>query len=119
MSSIVDVLKCKCPNCSKGDMFTTSGNIFLFKIPKMNTRCTECDYKFEIETGFFIGAMFVSYALAAAEMITSLVVFWYFISLSPLTVFLIIGVVAILSSTLNFRLSRSIWVYLFYQKQIQ
>ena len=80
----------------------------------MNERCPACNYKFERETGFFFGAMFVSYALAAAQMITSLVVFWYFIDLSPLLVFAIIAMVAFLLSTTNFKLSRSIWIYLFY-----
>ncbi|GGG50929.1 DUF983 domain-containing protein [Bizionia arctica] len=114
MSKVIDALNCKCPNCKKGNIFMNGGNLLLFKIPKMNNKCPECNYKFEREVGFFFGAMFVSYALAAAQMITSLVVFWYFIDLSPLRVFAIIGVLAFLLSTFNFKLSRSIWIYLFY-----
>lgn len=114
MSKVIDALNCKCPNCKKGKIFLNGGNILLLKIPKMNDRCPECNYKFERETGFFFGAMFVSYALAAAQMITSLVIFWHFIDLSPLRVFAIIGVIALLLSTINFKLSRSIWIYLFY-----
>ena len=115
MSKIVDILKCKCPNCRKGDVFSEGGNIFLFKMPKMNARCPECDFKFEKETGFFFGAMFVSYALSVAQMIISLVLFWYFVDLSPVRVYIIIASIAILMSTLNFRLSRSIWIYIFYK----
>ncbi|WP_133688221.1 MULTISPECIES: DUF983 domain-containing protein [Maribacter] len=115
MSKVVDVLKCKCPKCRKGDVFSEGGNIFLFKMPKMNPRCTECDFKFEKETGFFFGAMFVSYALSVAQMIISLVLFWHFVDLSPVRVYAIIACVAILLSTLNFRLSRSIWIYIFYK----
>ncbi|WP_232231326.1 MULTISPECIES: DUF983 domain-containing protein [unclassified Maribacter] len=81
----------------------------------MNERCSECNFKFEKETGFFFGAMFVSYALAVAQMIISLVLFWYFVDLSPLRVFAIIALVTILMSTFNFRLSRSIWIHLFYK----
>ena len=114
MGKVIDALNCKCPNCKKGKIFMNGGNILLLNIPKMNDRCPECNYKFERETGFFFGAMFVSYALAAAQMIASLVVFWYFIDLSPLRVFAIIGVMAFLLSTINFKLSRSIWIYLFY-----
>ncbi|WP_298247788.1 DUF983 domain-containing protein [uncultured Christiangramia sp.] len=80
----------------------------------MNERCEKCNFKFEKETGFFFGAMFVSYALAVAEMIASLIIFWVLIDLSPLIVFLIIAFVAFISSTFNFRVSRSIWIYLFY-----
>lgn len=68
MSQIKHMLKGNCPNCHKGDIFKTSGNIFKFKMPKMNESCPVCGYRFERETGFFFGAMYVSYALAAAEM---------------------------------------------------
>ncbi len=114
MRNVIDALNCKCPNCKKGKIFIKGGNILLLNIPKMNDRCLVCNYKFERETGFFFGAMFVSYALAAAQMITSLVVFWYFIDLSPIRVFTIITLIAFLLSTFNFKLSRSIWIYMFY-----
>lgn len=117
MEKVVAIIKCKCPNCREGDMFNAAGNIFLFKMPKMNIRCTHCNFKFEKEAGFFFGAMFVSYALGAAEMITSLVIFWYFMNLSPLIVFSIITITAVLFSTFNFRVSRAIWTYIFYQKK--
>ncbi|MAN28380.1 MULTISPECIES: DUF983 domain-containing protein [Mesonia] len=115
MNKALEIVKCKCPKCGKGNMFNKKGNIFLFKLPEMNKRCKHCDYKFEKETGFFFGAMFVSYAIAAAEMISILVLFWYLIDLSPLNVFFIIVFVAVLSSTFNFRLSRSIWTHIFYK----
>ncbi|SEB52067.1 Uncharacterized conserved protein, DUF983 family [Maribacter dokdonensis] len=115
MSKVLNVVKCKCPNCNEGKVFSGQGNVFLFKMPTMNERCSECNFKFEKETGFFFGAMFVSYALAVAQMIISLVLFWYFVDLSPLRVFTIIALVTILLSTFNFRLSRSIWIHLFYK----
>lgn len=117
MEVVLDIITCKCPNCRKGAMFNETGNIFLFKMPKMNIRCKHCNFKFERETGFFFGAMFVSYGLGAAEMITCLVLFWYLIDLSPLIVFSIIAITAVLFSTFNFRLSRAIWTYIFYQKE--
>jgi len=118
MSKVIDALNCKCPNCKKGKIFKNRGNILLLNIPKINDRCPDCSYKFERETGFFFGAMYVSYGLAAAQMISSLVVFWYFIDLSPLRVLVIIAVIALLLSTINFKLSRSIWIYLFYKDKI-
>lgn len=115
MSNIFKMVKCKCPKCREGDIFNEKGSIFLLKMPKMNKYCEECNFKFEKETGFFFGAMFVSYALATAEMILSFVIFWYFINLTPLNVFFIIAIISIFASTLNFRISRSIWIYLFYK----
>ncbi|SDI62555.1 DUF983 domain-containing protein [Winogradskyella thalassocola] len=118
MSKVINALNCKCPNCKDGKIFSDSGNILLLKIPKMNDRCLICDYKFEREVGFFFGAMFVSYALAAAEMMACMVVFWSLIEFSPLRVFLIIVAMAFLLSTFNFKLSRSIWIYLFYKEKV-
>lgn len=113
--SLLSILSSKCPNCKKGDIFNAKGNIFLLKMPKMNSHCTECNYKFEKETGFFFGAMFVSYALAVAEMIAILILLWMWLDLSPLNVFFTIAAVAIVVSTFNFRLSRTIWIYLFHR----
>lgn len=82
----------------------------------MNERCQNCNYKFEKETGFFFGAMFVSYAIAAAIMIASMVIGWYLLDMSPLLVFGAIVILLILSSTWNFKVSRTIWIYMFYSK---
>jgi len=115
MRNVIAALTCKCPKCKNGKIFNNRGNLLLLNIPKMNDKCPVCNYKFERETGFFFGAMFVSYGLAVAQMIASLVVFWYFIDLSPLRVFAIIATIAVLLGTINFKLSRSIWIYIFYK----
>jgi uncharacterized protein (DUF983 family) len=43
------------------------GSIFRYSIfrgfPKMHESCSICDLKFERESGYFLGAMYVSYAL--------------------------------------------------------
>lgn len=114
MNKVEGFLKGKCPNCKNGDIFETNGNIFRFRMPLMNKKCKSCGFKFEKETGFFFGAMFVSYAIAVAEMIISLVVFWMFLDLSPLKVFFIISAIAVICSSFNFRISRAIWIYIFH-----
>ncbi|WP_306014556.1 MULTISPECIES: DUF983 domain-containing protein [unclassified Allomuricauda] len=116
MKKVISILKCKCPKCKKGNIFKDSKSRIPFKIPDMNKRCPQCDYKFERETGFFFGAMFVSYALAAGQMIVSLVLFWYLIGLTPINVFIVIAIIAILLGSFNFRLSRAIWIYIFYRR---
>lgn len=115
MKTFVNILKCKCPNCKKEKMFKKGGNLLMLNIPKMHKNCPLCSYTFERETGFFFGAMFVSYALAAALMIICLIIFWYFLDLTPPIVFAIIVLLAILSSTWNFKVSRSIWLYIFHK----
>jgi uncharacterized protein (DUF983 family) len=49
-----------CPRCGVGRLFRGS----LWRgIPRMNERCPVCDLKYEREQGYFLGAMYISYAL--------------------------------------------------------
>jgi uncharacterized protein (DUF983 family) len=60
LSTVKSILRQRCPRCH-------TGTIFLYSIfrgfPKMHDRCPVCDLKFEREPGYFLGAMYVSYAL--------------------------------------------------------
>lgn len=85
--------------------------MFLLKAPVMNERCPVCNYLFDKEPGYFLGAMYVSYGLTVAEMVAVFVLFFSFVPLWAF--FLLITVVIILLSFFNFRLSRIIWIHLF------
>lgn len=115
MSKVVKILQCKCPNCNDGDIYKNDGNILILKFPKMNQQCPTCHYKFEREPGYFFGAMYVSYGLAVAEMIASLIIFWHLFNLSPLMVFCIITILTFLLAGINFKLSRSVWIHMFFK----
>jgi len=113
---LISILKGKCPQCKEKNIFNSNGNSLLFRIPEMHDRCENCNFKFLKEPGFFFGAMFVSYALAVGEIITLFLISYFVLKLSVLFTFGVIAIFAILCSTLNFRLSRTIWIYLFYKK---
>ncbi|MDN3588322.1 DUF983 domain-containing protein [Pedobacter aquatilis] len=107
------VIQCKCPRCRKGDIFT--GNAYAFKLQKTNINCPYCNLKFEREPGFFYVAMFVSYAMNVAEIITIGVAsyvlglpliyenLWYYVALILVGVFLL--------SPINYRYSRVILLH--------
>nr|WP_298534095.1 DUF983 domain-containing protein [uncultured Algibacter sp.] len=82
----------------------------------MHSTCKNCNFKFEKEPGFFFGAMFISYALAVALFIPTFIISNFIFKLAPLQTFFIIVLIAFLSSTINFRLSRIIWIHLFCKK---
>jgi uncharacterized protein (DUF983 family) len=57
---LTDILRQRCPRCRSGSIFRYS----IFRgFPKMHERCPVCDLKFDREPGYFLGAMYVSYAL--------------------------------------------------------
>ena len=68
ISKLAAVVKCKCPRCREGAMF--SGNVYSFKGQVTNEYCPVCNLRFEREPGFFYVAMFISYAMNVAEMIS-------------------------------------------------
>ncbi|MCM4173737.1 DUF983 domain-containing protein [Arenibacter sp. TNZ] len=110
---LLPILKGECPNCEKTKIFGSKGNLLLLQIPKIHERCNNCNFKFEREPGFFFGAMFVSYALTAAEFIAFSIVSYFLLGMSLTVTFIGVVILAILMSTLNFRMSRIIWIYIF------
>ena len=68
ISKLQAVIQCKCPRCREGAIFT--GKMYDLKAQGTNEFCPVCNLRFEREPGFFYVAMFVSYAMNVAEMIT-------------------------------------------------
>ena len=111
MSLITDIFQEKCPKCGQGHAFYKKGNPLLFQMPRMHANCPVCGHKFEKETGYFFGAMYVSYALTVAEMFAVFIIAQFFIEgFAPIIA--LIAVMAILLSTFNFRMSRMLWIYM-------
>lgn len=59
------IAECRCPQCRTGYMFKYPA-LNLPKATAMNETCAHCGLKFEIEPGFFWGAMYFSYAFGVA-----------------------------------------------------
>lgn len=65
-NKLYSVLYHKCPRCHEGDLFINKNPYHLNKMATMHEYCSHCGLKIEQETGFFYGAMYVSYALSVA-----------------------------------------------------
>lgn len=113
-SKIYSIFKAKCPVCHEGDVYESKQVYNLRKFDKMHERCAYCNHKFEIEQGFWYGAMYVSYALTVAFSVASFVLTyliypeadaWLYFGL---IVFVLIGLMPV-----TYRLSRLIWMNMF------
>jgi uncharacterized protein (DUF983 family) len=111
MSTFKSIVQGKCPKCDTGDIFDYNGNIFLLKAPVMKHACPNCGYRFEKEPGYFIGALYVSYGLAVAEMLAIFVPAYFLFSFN--VIFALLISTLLLFSFLNFRYARIIWIYIF------
>lgn len=79
---ILNLLKCKCPRCRKGDMFANSNPWHLKKTMAMNKVCPVCDQPLNIEVGFYFGSSYISYALTIALSVVSFIAWWIFVGIS-------------------------------------
>lgn len=115
---LYSILHFKCPYCHEGDFYTAK--IYQLKhLGKINTMCPKCRRPLQKETGFYFGAMYVSYAIGVVLFVFG------FVLLSALfnnmtTAVKIISIVGfmLLSAPLVHALSKIIWANLFmhYQK---
>jgi hypothetical protein len=79
------MLTMKCPRCRRGSMFTHSNpfkKLTLKYIFDMPDNCPVCNQKFDLETGFWYGTGYVSYALAVAISVATFVAWFVLIGVS-------------------------------------
>jgi uncharacterized protein (DUF983 family) len=90
-------------------MFRSS--VFL-GFPKMHERCPACGLKFEREEGYFLGAMYISYALALIVIVGLALILWMATtwSLQKITVWAILLFLPLAPTLTLF--SRVLWIYL-------
>lgn len=112
--ALLHILNNDCPYCHQGKVFNEK-NIFLkIGLPNMNQHCPHCHAKFEKEPGYFFGAMYVNYGLTVAQAITTYVIAQQFFTVNfDLRIIGIISIVIILMSSINIRVSRLLWIYMF------
>lgn len=79
---VLNLLKCKCPRCRQGNMFTDDNPWNLKNTMKMHDTCPACKQPFNIEVGFYYGSSYISYALTIALSVASFIGWWLFIGIS-------------------------------------
>jgi uncharacterized protein (DUF983 family) len=113
ISKFQSVLEEKCPRCREGKMFeTTPYRIKTFD--KMHVHCPNCGLKFDIEPGFYTGAMYVSYAFSVAIfLVTGFILYLFFKDPDLIVYVLTTFSIVILLFPLLYRYSRVIYLHLF------
>ncbi|MCG8476188.1 MAG: DUF983 domain-containing protein [Cytophagales bacterium] len=103
----------KCPKCRKGQVFS-SPLYKLHRFWKMNETCSCCNLRFEVEPGFFFGAMYFTYAFNVAVFIVVGLLLYLAFEDPELWVYMsVIPAVIILLLPFAFRYSRLLFLYLF------
>jgi uncharacterized protein (DUF983 family) len=80
----------------------------------MPEKCAHCGFKFEIEPGFYWGAMYISYAFTVAIAVNVSLILWWYAGNPSIWVYAAAnGGLMILLSPLMLRYSRVVMLYLF------
>ncbi len=111
------ILRLRCPKCRQETMFKKKG-LFVYRKPlDMHEKCSNCGQKYEIEPGFWLGALWTSYPIVV---VIETPFIFYAISTPEMSVSvmfaLMIALFFILFPAIT-RLGRSIWAHIFIKYQ--
>lgn len=95
-------------------MYKENNPYKLGSVFEMHERCSNCGTKYKIEPSFFYGAMYVSYAVGIAFAVAAFVISYVFLGAGLLTSFFAIVGTLIVFMPVIMRLSRNIWINLFF-----
>ncbi len=109
---ISSIMYFKCPKCRKGDLFCNKKTYQYKGFFDMPKKCPKCGQDFQIETGFYYGAMYMSYAFTIA-IIVAIFVAMIVLDIFTINLFLILDFITLaLVLPYVFRLSRASWIAL-------
>jgi len=74
-NKLYSVLNNKCPQCHRGDFFVKKSSFAFKGFSQMHDSCSNCGLSFQQEPGYYFGAMYVSYAINVAIMVSVWVAF--------------------------------------------
>lgn len=112
-SRLKAILEARCPKCRDGKMFEFP-LIHVLKFSRMHSHCLVCGLRFEVEPGFYFGAMYISYAMSV--MIFVVVGFGiYHLFDNPDYYYYMIGIpmVVLILLPVMYRYSRVLFLHLF------
>lgn len=111
--TLYSVVKSKCPKCNQGDLWIKK-NAYSIGFDKMHENCSNCGLKYDMEQGFWYGAMYVSYAFGVALSVAVVIALSVLAPEMKLFEKIIYALVfLILLMPVNFRYSRNIWLAIF------
>ena len=91
-----------CPRCGRAPLFRTWF--------AMNVVCPACDLRFERAQGYWVGAIYVSYAVTTGIAVAGYLILWLTVEPSTGAQLALWGTFAVVFPLWFFRWSRSLWL---------
>ncbi|MEY5048611.1 MAG: hypothetical protein RLZZ175_1970 [Bacteroidota bacterium] len=116
-SRLLSIAKMKCPHCHEGNLFS-SPNLYNFnQTLVMPENCDKCGQNFELETGFWTGAMYIGYAIVVAIVVTFFIGFMVLFPMPAGEVVLITLAFVVAVYPFILRYARVLYIYIFVNYQ--
>ena len=113
-TKLYSIFKGKCPRCHQTDLFTNRNPYNFSTLFDMPEKCSHCGLKFMVEPGFYYGAMYVSYGVSIAYLVSVYVAMLVLYADFSATEYLVLSIASLIVLTpYFFRLSRLIWINMF------
>lgn len=112
-SKLQATINARCPQCHEGRLFKFKW-WDVFNFAQMEEHCSACGMRYEVEPGFFYGAMYVSYAFTVGIMLVGgIIIFNLFNDPDAMGYVIPITTVSLILVPFNYRVSRVIFIHLF------
>ena len=112
-TKLYSIFNNKCPRCQQGQFFESDNPFNLKKFDKMNDHCDVCHESFSREPGFYVGAMYGSYAFYTGLITIVFVSCVVFLGINIFYVLAVLIPVIIVLQPVFFRWGRLLWINIF------
>jgi uncharacterized protein (DUF983 family) len=99
----------KCPRCGDGDIFYSW---FSGRPPSMHEACSACGLDYEPDPGYFVGAMYASYAFGVFTVIPVAMALVLFFEASIALTLVIAAIQTLVMAPFVYRASRVLWLHI-------
>ena len=107
------VSRFKCPRCHEGDYYPVKNPYNLSRLAELHDECSHCGLKYEVEPGFYLGAMYISYAFGSGSSMITYWILMYFVETSYLNIMFAVLGHLILLAPIYYKVSRIAWINIF------
>jgi hypothetical protein len=121
---LYSILFNKCPRCHESNFWKVPYFFEGFRKLwvadfQMHDKCEVCGLKYELEPGFWWGAMYLAYAFSSGTLLITAGICRLGFNLDVNTTMLVVLIVSLIGFTFNARLARIVWIniYVAYDKK--
>ena len=109
--TISNIFAMRCPKCHGDTLFKTK--LWEFKkMLSMKEECGNCGQHFELEPGFYWGAMYIAYGISSAVILGTFIILRFVIGYTMMQSYIAVCILILFLIPYVFRLARSLWIHI-------